>query len=230
MSGNVIQAPFYNSGFYNTGAGGSSDDSPDIPEEYKDDYKQLEYIQPRGGASCVFKNINLNSNDIIKFNCIVAEIEDSDTYILSGSTNPNYVSSDSFGFAINSNAYRRYLYWKNNGDANLQYQYPSISLNEKFDIVVNYPNLVSNNVVILNSTTGNVSNIKSISIGIAGIQVCRVGIGKVEILDKDTLERKFFVIPCKNKNNGKNGWFNYMDNSFVGNSVNYGELLEITSE
>lgn len=230
MGEKIIQPPFYNSGFYNTGAGGAGDDSPDIPEEYKEDYKQLEYIQPKGGASCVFKNLNVKSNDIIKFNCIVAEIEDSDTYVLSGSTNPNYVASDSFGFAVNSNQYRRYFYWKNNGDSNLQYQYSSLSLKEKFDIVVNYPNLVSNNVAILNSTTGNVSNIKSLSIGIAGIQVCRIGIGKIEILDRVTTERKFFAIPCKNKNTNENGWFDSINNSFVGNSVNYGELKEITSD
>lgn len=216
---------------YKTGAnGGGGDDSPDIPEEYKEYYKQLEYIQPKGGASCVFKNLNLKSNDIIKFNCIVAEIEDSDTYVLSGSTDPNYVSNDSLGFAVNSNPYRRFFYWKNNGDANLQYQYYSISLKDQFDVVINYPNLISNNVVILNSTTGNVSNIKAISIGIAGIQVCRIGIGKVEILDRVTTERKFFAIPCKNKNTNENGWFNSINNSFVGNSVNYGELKEINSD
>lgn len=229
MSGNVIKGPFYNSGFYDTGAGGG-DDSPDIPPEYKEYYKQLEYIQPRGGASCVFKNLNAKSNDIIKFECIVAEIEDTDSYILNGSSSPNYTDGESFGFSVNTNPYRRYFNWKNNGDANLQYQYSSITLYDKFDVIVNYPNLISNNIVILNSTTGNVSDIKAFSIGNAGLQVSKIGIGKVEILDNVTLERKLFVIPCKNKNNDKNGWFNCMDNSFVGNSVNYGELLEITSE
>lgn len=216
---------------YNTGAGGGGgNDSPDIPDEYKEEYKQLEYIQPRGGAACLFTNLNLKSNDIIKFECIVAQIEDTDSYILNGSTSPDYTGSESFGFSINSNPYRRYFNWKNNGDTNLQYQYSSIDLNDKFNVIVNYPNLVANNVSILNSTTGNVSDIKAFSIGIPGVQVSRVGIGKVEILDKVTLERKFFVVPCKNKNNDKNGWFNYMDNSFVSNSVNYGELFEITSE
>lgn len=217
-------------GVYNTGAGGGGGDSSDIPPEYKEDYKQLDYIQPRGGASCVFKNLNAKSNDIIIFECIVAEIEDTDAYILNGSTDPNFSVVDSFGFSINTNPYRRFFNWKNNSDTNLQYQYSSINLNDKFDIVINYPNLVVNNVSILNSTTGNVSDIKGFSIGIAGALVSRIGIGKIEILDRVTLERKFFVIPCKNKNNDKNGWFNYMDNSFVGNSVNYGELFEITSE
>lgn len=219
------------SDIYNNGAGGGGvDDSPDIPEEYKEYYKQLEYIQPNGGAACVFKNLNLKSNDIIKFNCIVAEIEDSDTYVLSGSTNLNYLASDSLGFSVNTNQYRRFFNWKNNGDSNLQYQYSSMNLKEQFDVVINYPNLISNNVVVLNSTTGNVSNIKSISVGIAGVQVCRIGIGKIEILDRVTTERKFFVIPCKNKNTNENGWFDSINNSFVGNSVNYGELKEITTD
>lgn len=218
-------------GVYNQGAGGGGDVSPDIPPEYKEDYKQLEYIQPRGGAACLFKNLNLKSNDIIKFNCIVAEIEDTDTYVLCGSTNPELsLASDSLGFSVNTNPYRRFFNWKNNGDSKLQYQYSSITLKEQFDVVINYPNLISNNVVILNSTTGNVSNIRSISIGIDGVQVCRIGIGKIEILDRVTTERKFFVIPCKNKNTNENGWFNSINNSFVGNSSNYGELFEITSE
>ena len=209
-------------GVYNDGAGGGGE-SPDIPDEYKDQFKQVNYIQ--SNTSHVFINgISCKSSDLLKLNYYIMSAQDQTNNLFRMTTSSNNAGSVGYLLRINPRYYAN--------QCNYQIQIGGSAITSKvyrysidnpiigaYNLLVNVPSSYINDVQFNdNLSVGTDYSLVFIALLGFGTTYCKnVALGIIEILDKDSLQTKVKLVPCQNKNTGTYGFFDLQQSQFFGN-------------
>ena len=209
-------------GIYKAGAaGGGGGDSPDIPEEYKEQYKQVNYIQSTHYFYAQFNNVDFSNDDIIKLKYGVVYLRDGSVGLISSRTGLNHSGIYVQDIEIN-NAYH---------PNNMMFRYVSsdknkmvsgltgVVQNSEIELVVNYPYMTKDGVLVGTLESGATSRTAKTICLFRHDSGDKSGtaLGIVEIIDKVTFKTKYKFIPSKNKNTNQYGWFETINSIWGGN-------------
>lgn len=216
---------------YKTGAGGGGGVSPDIPEEYKDQFKQVEYIKSNT-SHVIINGISCKSSDLIKINYYIMNVQDRTNTLFRTSTNTNGSGNIGAYLSINPKYYPNQCNYVIEIGGSLKrkvYQYSAENpIIGAYNLLVNVPNSYINDAQF-NDNLSIGTDYSTICIQLLGYgsNYCRdVALGIIEFLDKNSLETKVKLIPCRNKRTEKYGFFDLQQSQFFGNYSGTDSLSE----